>query len=441
MTIGPIADGELAGLFAGLARYAAVGLAVSGGPDSTALMHLFMRWRAMGLVPRATVLTVDHGLRPEATAEAQAVRVAAEHLGFSCLILRWTGEKPETGLQEAAREARYRLLTMAALAHGLEAIVTAHTEDDQAETLLMRLARGSGLDGLSGIPGRALLGGVPIVRPLLAIPKARLMATLEAASIPFITDPSNADLRFERARLRAQRPTLEGLGLTSAGLGRSARRLERARLALEAITDDVAQASVEVSPAGVATVDLDRLGAAPDEVAVRMVQRLTLAAGGDGVLPSLAKVEALAEWLKSARSGGRTLGRAEISVRSHGGSRCAVFFRETGRASLPVSVIAAGEIQVWDGRFQISLAAGCDAVEIRAGGLLPDRARDAAREMLLAPGSDAAPFALRDTTLVATPLDPGTALEGGLSFRFLGLSTVFGEVAVPKPKNKPKAPE
>jgi tRNA(Ile)-lysidine synthetase-like protein len=148
---------ELEGLFGPLAGAigGACALAVSGGSDSTALMVLFADWlRQTGADPRAhTVLTIDHGLRAESPAEARAVADRATTLGFRHAVLVWDGPKPQTGIQAAAREARYRLMGGRMAEDGVAALLVAHTRDDQAETLLMRLARGSGLDGLSAMGG------------------------------------------------------------------------------------------------------------------------------------------------------------------------------------------------------------------------------------------------------------------------------------------------
>ncbi len=177
----PVTDEEIERLLAPLTPFGLVVLAVSGGADSTALLHLAARWKKLSGdgTPQIAVATVDHGLRPELASEARWVAARAEALGFAHAVLVWPGEKPATAVQEAAREARYRLLAehARALAGGRPAAVaTAHTEDDQAETFLMRLARASGLDGLAAMPPRRPLardGDVAIVRPVLAVSKAR----------------------------------------------------------------------------------------------------------------------------------------------------------------------------------------------------------------------------------------------------------------------------
>src|SRR5262249_1868181 len=182
--------------------------------------------------PKLVAVTIDHGLRAEAAREAAAVKRLARRLGVAHRTLRWRGKKPKTGLQEAARIARYRLLAEVAADAGYAHILTAHTLDDQAETMLCRLARGGGLMGLAGM---ALAWQVPVgadrigflLRPLLHIPKARLVATLRAAGIVYSDDPSNSDPRFTRARLRALMPDLAREGLSAHGLSRFAARMRR----------------------------------------------------------------------------------------------------------------------------------------------------------------------------------------------------------------------
>lgn len=172
-------------------------VAVSGGPDSTALMRL-------AAARRPLVLTVDHGLRPGSAAEAARVADWARALKLEHRTLTWTGPKPGRGIQAAARRARYRLLAEACQAAGIGALMTGHTLDDQFETVAMRRAKGSGDLGAAGLPAQAELPDAPVrlMRPLIAVPKAALVGWLGEKGQDFITDPSNADPRFERARLR-----------------------------------------------------------------------------------------------------------------------------------------------------------------------------------------------------------------------------------------------
>ena len=177
--------------------------------------------------PKLIAVTIDHGLRKESAARGEGGRAACE--GTQCRTrrtLRWTGRKPKTGIQEAARNARYRLLSEEAHRQNAMHILTAHTLDDQAETLLFRMARGSGVSGLVGmrwLDGIPVAGAKPahLVRPLLDVPKARLIATLKAAKISYSVDPSNSDPRFTRPRLRKLMRSLAQEGLTAERLGQA----------------------------------------------------------------------------------------------------------------------------------------------------------------------------------------------------------------------------
>ncbi|WP_035675498.1 tRNA lysidine(34) synthetase TilS, partial [Bradyrhizobium liaoningense] len=199
----PISAREAKRLFAGLRAAPALVLAVSGGPDSVALMWLAARWRrSLARGPLLTVVTIDHGLRREAAREAREVKRLAAGLGLPHRTLRWRGTKPKAGVPAAAREARYRLLADAARAAGASHVLTAHTRDDQAETLLMRLFRGSGLAGLSAMAPLSERDGIVLARPLLDVPKSQLIATLRRAKVDFAEDPTNRDAAFTRPRLR-----------------------------------------------------------------------------------------------------------------------------------------------------------------------------------------------------------------------------------------------
>src|SRR5262249_36547635 len=160
----------------------------------------------------------DHRLRADSAREAARVKALARQLNVPHRTLRWTGDKPSTGIQEAARRARYALLAQAARRAGATHIVTAHTRDDQAETVLFRLVRGSGLPGLAAMARATPLDDIVVVRPLLDVPKARLIATLKACRLSYVDDPSNRDPRFARPRLRAIMAALAPEGLDAARL-------------------------------------------------------------------------------------------------------------------------------------------------------------------------------------------------------------------------------
>lgn len=288
-------------LFADWKAAPAIVLAVSGGPDSLALMWLAARWRkALKQGPALAVVTVDHGLRPEAAAEARAVKRLAASLDLPHRTLRWNGDKPNTGIQAAARGARYRLLAKAAKTLGASHVMTAHTRDDQAETVLMRLSRGSGIAGLAAMAREIERDGVVLARPLLDVPKARLIATLAKARIAFATDPSNADPRFTRPRLRELMPQLAAEGCDARSLVRLAVRAARADAALELMTDGAEQflASLDAGSERPG-VDARAFLALAAEIQIRLLLR-TLSRHGHEGPPELGKVEALAEALSQA---------------------------------------------------------------------------------------------------------------------------------------------
>ncbi|RTE91107.1 tRNA lysidine(34) synthetase TilS [Bradyrhizobium sp. LVM 105] len=301
----PISTREASRLFAGLKSAPALVLAVSGGPDSVALMWLAARWqRSLARAPLLTVVTVDHGLRREAGCEAREVERLAAELGLPHRTLRWRGAKPKTGLPAAAREARYRLLAEAARAVGASHVLTAHTRDDQAETLLMRLLRGSGLAGLSAMAPLSERDGIVLARPLLDVPKAQLVATLRRAKIGFADDPTNRDPAFTRPRLRALLPLLAAEGGDSRNLARLATRLARANAAVEVLADGAERflrlRDRGVAPqAGVRSFEASAFAALPEEVRLRLLLRAINALGHEGPA-ELGKVETLMSVLDQA---------------------------------------------------------------------------------------------------------------------------------------------
>jgi tRNA(Ile)-lysidine synthase len=322
----PVSAAEAKALFDPLAHASALVLAVSGGPDSTALLVLAARWRrARKRGPKLLAVTVDHGLRRGSAAEARAVKRLARRLGVAHRILRWQGRKPASGLQRAARAARYRLLAAAARRAKADTVLTAHTLDDQAETVLIRMSRGSGVTGLGAMARVAPLpaGGPPeimLVRPLLDVPKARLVATLERAGIAFADDASNRDPRFTRARLRQVMPALAREGLDARRLALLARRLRRAEAAIEAaVAAAMASSSQSHWPAGGPVVlDMEKFARLPTEVAMRLLGRAIARAGDEGPI-QLGKLETLYEALAAANAGGtprwrRTLAGAMVTL-------------------------------------------------------------------------------------------------------------------------------
>src|ERR1700681_3725655 len=270
----PISAQNARRLFADWKAVPAIVLAVSGGPDSIALMWLAARWRrALARGPRLIAVTVDHGLRSEAAREARDVKRLARTLDLPHRTVRWTGAKPKTGLPAAARAARYRLLAQAARASGATHILTAHTRDDQAETLLMRLLRGSGIAGLAAMARESARDDVVLARPLLNVPKSRLVATLNKAKIAFADDPTNRDTAFTRPRLRALLPLLAAEGGDARGLARLASRVARANEAVEVLADGAERYLALRGDRSLPGFDARAFADLPEEIRLRLLRR------------------------------------------------------------------------------------------------------------------------------------------------------------------------
>ena len=192
---------------------ARLGVAVSGGGDSVALLHLLAEWARNG-GPILQAVTVDHGLRPEAAVEAEGVAAACKTLGVDHHTLKWQDWNGKGNLMDAARRARMRLIAEWALARGIGHVALGHTLDDQAETFLMRLARGSGVDGLAAMAQRREALGVVWERPLIDVPRTELRQFLTASGISWVDDPTNEDTAFDRIKARQALAVLAPLGIT-----------------------------------------------------------------------------------------------------------------------------------------------------------------------------------------------------------------------------------
>jgi tRNA(Ile)-lysidine synthase len=288
----PVAESELPALFDDFAKSRKILLAVSGGPDSTALLVLAAKWRAKrGDGPELIAATIDHKLRAASKSEAKAVAKLAAKLGIPHRILEWNGKKPITGVQEAAREARFATFSSLAKETGADILMTAHTRDDQAETVLHRMGRGSGIGGLAGIRRTHTRAGIKLARPFLDLPKARLVATLKKLRIPFATDPTNKDTKYLRARLRKLAPLLAQEGITSANLALMAKRMARANEALESMAEAFVEGREQQVDDG-ALSSIEALMAMPEEVSIRILRRLIDKVGHEGPA-ELGKVEDL----------------------------------------------------------------------------------------------------------------------------------------------------
>jgi tRNA(Ile)-lysidine synthase len=342
----------LAQLFARAASEPAIGLAVSGGADSLALMLLVRDWAgSLPSPPRVIVYSVDHQLRPEAAAEVAMVVRAASALEFEAHALAWAGPKPDTGLQEAARAARYRLIGEAMAAHGATLLLTAHHRADQAETVLMRLAHGSGIEGLKAMTPLSSVEGVRVFRPLLDVEPAALHALVDASGLQAAQDPSNHDLAYERVRWRQMLPALAAEGLDSAALSRFATRMAEADAALTQMADAAFAELVRLDGFGAATVPQAAFEALSPAIGRRLLGRLLNIVGGRQRPRALGQVERLYDQMIAGTlpRGATLLGAV---VRAKGDA--ITVSREPGRALPPEAPLPPGKPLVWDERFLIT---------------------------------------------------------------------------------------
>lgn len=365
-----------------------LGLAVSGGGDSIALLHLSVQ---AGLGVR--VATVDHGLRPEAAAEADQVARICAGLGVEHTVLRWQGLAARGNLQDQARRARYRLLADWARGCGLGAVALAHTRDDQAETFVMRLARGAGVDGLAAMPVLRLSLGVTWLRPLLTVGRDELRAWLSGQGLAWIDDPSNEDEHYHRVRVRKALGALAGVGVDAATLAQVAGHLAEVRAALDGQVLAAARQFVRIA-AGDVVLDAAILTDLPSEILRRLLRAALL-------------------WVASAEYGprGAALARLIAAVQAgrpatlHG---CRVLVGRGGlrvtREWQAVRDLVTPPDALWDRRWQL-IGPPDEGSQVRALGaaglaLCPDwRTTDRPRFSLLA-----SPSVWRGAVLVAAPL-------------------------------------
>lgn len=369
-----------------------LGLAVSGGGDSMALLHLMApEALARGIPCRAA--TVDHGLRPEAKAEAMRVANACAGFGVPHEILRWTGWDRRGNLQDAARHARQRLLGNWAARHGLGTVALGHTLDDQAETVLMRLARGSGVDGLSGMAQARREGGLAWLRPLLGLRRDTLRDWLQERGIAWDEDPSNADPRFQRVRARDALAQLEPVGIDAKGLAETAERMAMARAALDHLAGDLSARELRLA-GGAVRIDAVALREAPEETRLRLVSAALRWIGGAAYRPRL---DSLRRALDQAAAGQwRSLSGVLLGERAGQLWLC----REPARVGPDVAPDA-----LWDGRWRLETPpreAGLRLGALGTTGLAhcPDwRETGLPRPALLA-----SPALWRGETLLAAPI-------------------------------------
>ena len=333
-------------LFAALRDERHIALAVSGGSDSMALLRLAGQWPKKSL--KISVLTVDHGLRSEAAVEARQVAEWCAGLSLDHHILRWEGVKPQTGLQAKARVARYDLMSDWCISHGVNYLLTAHTMDDQAETVLMRQARTDTAESLAGIWETATWGGVKLHRPLLGQSREELRSYLKSLGQPWIDDPSNDDVKFERVRVRQALAHESMPSLRKMELAEIADRAGREARALASAMELWIDGQLTSFPEGFGIIPRAGFCELDPGLQRRVLQRLLQIYGaGNRVEPG--ELDHLSKWIMGQELSRRTLGGAVLACRQ----ASVLIGREWARISpLPMPVPDSGEA-LWDGRFLV----------------------------------------------------------------------------------------
>lgn len=331
-------------------------VAVSGGPDSLCLALLAAESRDV------VCLIVDHGLRKESSEEAtRTVELLVSH-GVRAERLEWKAVKPAANVQAEAREARYELMGDWCQQNGVRYLLTAHHQDDQAETLLLRLARGSGVYGLAAMaPARQILvngEAITLIRPLLAFPKARLKQTLVDRGVAWVEDPSNKAEQYDRVKVRKflANPPLEGF--RTERLAATAARLRRTRNALEFYEKEWLKACVTSLDDGSLLFDAGAMESAPEEIVLRGLSSMLRYVSGAHYVPRAEKLQRLVKAILSHGFEGYTLYGVQIAPSGESGL---VFFRELRAAE---GRISAADGNCWDNRFEISARSDIAGLEI-----------------------------------------------------------------------------
>ncbi|MFN4058818.1 MAG: tRNA lysidine(34) synthetase TilS [Roseinatronobacter sp.] len=398
----------VAGFAAAMARIApagALGLAVSGGGDSMALLHLACNWaRTQGRT--LSVATVDHGLREGSRLEAAMVAQVCAGLGLPHTILHWYGWQGRGNLQEAAREGRLGLLADWAHRQELAAVALGHTRDDQAETLLLRLARGSGVEGLAAMRDAEPHHGALWLRPLLGESREALRAYLRLQGVAWVDDPSNDNPAFERVKARQALAALAGLGIEAEGLAQTAARLRLARDSLhwaaERAVRDLAQMD-----RGCVVIDRAGLDALPPDMARRIVAAALCHVSSQTHRPRLS---ALIAALHAERA---TLHGCLLATRK-GTLRISREYQAVANLRVPLG-------QPWDQRWQMTPPAGIDVNGLDIGALGPkglDLCKDARATGLPRTTLLASPAIWQDARLIAAPM-AGFGADWQASVNFL----------------------
>ncbi len=328
-----------------------IAVAVSGGADSMALCLLADQWAKSNDIALQAVI-VDHGLRPGSADEAATVGgwLAARNIDHQILV--WQEEKPEAGIQAAARKARYRLMTDWCIDNQIKYLLVAHHLEDQVETFLMRLHRGSGVDGLASMALNYVFQNVQILRPLLTQSKKQLKEFLKESNQDWIEDPSNQDPAYARTQIRALVGRLEDHGLSTERLGGIVRQFSSLKQFLQLPVNAFVESQCHLALEGYATFDLAVLKQLPDAIISRVIIRLVGLVGGGEYPPRQKKLLRAVNVLKQGNVSGFTLGGCNflVSVKTSGSHEIMICREAREKSRVQVS---AGDAIVWRNVFDL----------------------------------------------------------------------------------------
>ena len=348
-----ISTREFAGFFAPfsdlISKNAPFAVAVSGGADSMALCLLADLWAKMRGC-QVIALTVDHGLRVEAAAEAKTVASWLFACDIEHHILSWQGVKPASGIQAAAREARYALMIDWCQENNVTVLMTAHHLEDQVETFLLRAERGSGLDGLACMAAETKMSGIILLRPLLSVSKNRLRETLIALNQDWLEDPSNQNPAYRRSKMRKLVAAMEQSGQDANRISALIEYFASLRRSTSEIVTIFINEAVQIFPEGYGVVQGDVLRQLPESIIERILVRLTMVFGGKTYPPRRDRLVRAVTQLKKAAFRGFTLGGCRFSVKSNEIMIC----REM--RGISTRQIASRDSFVWDNLFAIEIS-------------------------------------------------------------------------------------
>lgn len=358
---------------------------VSGGADSMALCRLLHEY-AKSIGGAVLALTVEHGLRAESADEAEQVHKWLTSMGIAHRTLVWQGKKPVTRIEETARFARYDLLINECKKEGIRYLCLAHNKRDNAETFFIRLAKSSGVDGLSAMRAMSNRGGVVLLRPLLDFSRDEIEATNNAFSQGWIEDPSNQNERYERVKWRNAMPYLASLGLTGDVIVKAAAKQAAVSEFLKSLESEFYSAYTQLNPFGFVSVDRQAFVKLHKELAVRILKRLLMTVGATSASDYPPKSESIADLytkiITDNLGGGATLFNTKVMKKEKGNR---LYIVKELRACMPDTKIKKGQQSiVWD-RFVVSFSRKVDADGLVVGAMgnlrLPDGVKDKAKTL------------------------------------------------------------